>query len=81
MKSPNNGEERTPNETSNNRNRLHLIDLLVKESHVNPQTRQAVAKAIVCSLQTDVNALLPKKNTYLCNSLSMEKSNLCLPRD
>lgn len=64
MESPHNqGEEAPvshlspPSETSIDRNGLHLIKLLAKRVHGNPQTTQAIAKAIGCFPQTDGQSL------------------------
>ena len=60
MKSSNNLGDRvlsdhisSPNEASNIRTQLQTIELLGKVGHRNPQTTQAVAKTICCSLQSD----------------------------
>lgn len=56
IKLPNNGETvptgnlLSPNEASNIRIGLHIIEFLAKGPCVNPQTTQTVAKTIDCSL-------------------------------
>lgn len=51
-----------PNEASSIRNVLHLIELLAKGSHGNPQITQAVAMTIGCFPDIDRKAL--EDNTY-----------------
>lgn len=60
MKLPNNGRDRHPtgkllslNKASSNRIRLHLVDLLTKEFHRNPQGTQTLAQIVSCSPYTD----------------------------
>lgn len=47
----------SPNETFNTR---YVLQPMPKRSHRNPQTTQAIATAIDCSLQTNSKALLLK---------------------
>ena len=47
-------------EASSSRHRLHLIKLLAKGAHENPQTTQAIIKTIGCSSQTEGKSLLLK---------------------
>lgn len=65
MRSPNNGGQRIsvdclllPNEASSSRIGLHSMELLVRGSHGNPHTSQAVAKAKGHLPQIDSNAPL-----------------------
>lgn len=49
-----------PSKSSNDRNGLHLAELLVKRAPENPLEPQAIVKAFVASLLTGSKALLLK---------------------
>lgn len=65
------------NETPSSWNRLHLIELLNKGSHGNPQTSQAVAKNVALQKWT---ARPYCRSQYLYNTVSVEQPHWCLLR-
>lgn len=66
-----------PSKISSARNGLHLFELLVKGVPRKPQTSYPIAKAMGCSPQLDVEAVL-LENTYMLSDT--KKLGFCLTR-